>query len=164
MPNIVGLVSLYRYWRIIGGDHFYTTNVNEIGACAHGVVGINGYKSEGVQCLIYSKPVAGSVALYRYFLGGPPLDHFYTTDSAEIGTTTTGTTGKHGYHSEGIVGYCFPNQKPGTVPLYRYYNGHNVDHFYTTNAAEIGTTTPGSVGKHGYTFEKIQCYVLPYYG
>ena len=38
------------------------------------------------------------------------------------------------------------------------------DHFYTTNAAEIGTTTAGQVGQHGYLSEGVACYVIPYYG
>ena len=158
------MVSLYRYWRGPGADHFYTTNVNEIGTSTPGQVGKHLYKSEGIQCLLYNKQVKNSVPLYRYFLGGIPLDHFYTTDATEIGTTTPGQTGKYGFRSEGIVGYCFPNRLPGTIPLYRYYHRHAVDHFYTTNAGEIGTTTPGATGKYGYIFEKVQCYVLPYYG
>ena len=124
------------------------------------------YKSEGIAGLIYSKQISGSVPLYRYYLNinGRFFDHFYTTVETEIGTTTRGQRGKYGYWSEGIVGYCFPTSKPGTIPLYRYYHPHGYDHFYTTNSAEIGTTTPHATGKYGYTYEGIQCYVLPYYG
>ena len=138
--------------------------MNEMGTSTPGKVGKHSYKSEGIQCLIYCTKVEDSVPLYRYFRGGRKPDHFYTTHATEIGTTTNGQTGKYGFRSEGIAGYCFPKEKPGTIPLYRYYQHHAVDHFYTTNADEIGTVSPGATGKYGYVSEGIQCYVLPYYG
>ena len=49
----------------------------------------------------------------------------------------------------------------GTVPLYRYWNDKNGDHFYTRHSKEIGTTSPGNVGRHGYKSEGIACYVFP---
>jgi hypothetical protein len=51
-------------------------------------------------------------------------------------------TGNYGYVSEGIAGYCYGSQVAGTLPFYRYWN--NYEHFYTTNANEIGTTSPGT--------------------
>ena len=62
-----------------------------------------------------------------------------------------GIKGKYGYASEGVAGYCFSNQKAGTIPLYRHYG--NGDHFYTTTA--------GSMGHYGYKSEGIACYVVP---
>jgi hypothetical protein len=41
------------------------------------------------------------------------------------------------------------------VPLYRYWNPTNTDHFYTTNWAELGN------GRFGWNYEGIQCYVFP---
>ena len=46
-------------------------------------------------------------------------------------------------------------------PLYRYYNGRKKEHFYTTNAEEIGTTTCGLKGKYAYTSEGVACYISP---
>ena len=157
-----GLTSLYRYWKSSVSDHFYTTNIHEIGTAAGGITGHHGYVSEGTQCLLYTRQVAGTVPLYRYWKLAVS-DHFYTT-SQEIGTTNPGVAGQHGYVSEGITGYCFPDAVAGTVPLYRYWKGSVSDHFYTTNAAEIGTTTPGQVGRYGYSSEGVACYVIPYYG
>ena len=161
-----GLTSLYRYWKSSVNDHFYTTNIHEIGTAALGITGHHGYVSEGTQCLLYTRQVAGTVPLYRYWRPAVS-DHLYTTSSQEIGTTTPGVTGRHGYISEGITGYCFPHAVAGTVPLYRYWKpGSDTvnDHLYTTNAAEIGTTTPGQVGKFGYYSEGVACYLIPYYG
>jgi len=80
----------------------------------------------------------GTLPFYRYWNG---KEHFYTTNSAEIGTTTPGVTGKFGYKSEGIACSVSSSSGTGLVPLYRYWNGG--EHFYTTNSAEIGTTTAG---------------------
>jgi hypothetical protein len=41
-----------------------------------------------------------------------------------------------------------------TVPLYRYWNPGNGDHFYTTNWSELGS------GKYGWGYEGVQCYVF----
>ena len=70
-----------------------------------------------------------------------------------------------GYFLEGVAGYCYPGPVEGlaieAIPLYRYYNGGSNDHFYTTDAEEIGPTVSGTVGKGGYTSEGTVCYVLP---
>jgi len=153
---LLGLTTLYCYWNTSNGDHFYTTNLDEIGTATHGSVGRHGYKSEGMECLVYVIQVAGTVPLYRYWNG---QDHFYTTNADEIGTSNPGTVGRYGYKSEGIAGYCFPEATTGTTPLYRYYKR---EHFYATDSSEIGTTTPGQRGNHGYVSEGVACYVIAY--
>jgi hypothetical protein len=90
----------------------------------------------------------GTVAFYRYYNAGNG-DHFYTTNFSELGG------GGHGYVSEGIAAYVYPNPVNNTTPLYRYYNAGNGDHFYTTNWAEVAG------GSHGYVFEGIAAYVYP---
>ena len=125
-------------------------------------MGNYGYISEGIQCRLYTRQVAGSVPLYRYWKSGIG-DHFYTTNSREIGTTNPGVTGNYGYVSEEIAGFCFPQASAGRLPLYRYWKG-NLDHFYTTNPHEIGTVVHGQVGKYGYQSEGVACYVIPYIG
>ena len=104
---------------------------------------------------------ASTVPLYRYWKSSVS-DHFYTTNPKEIGTTTPGQKGKYGYVSEGIAGYCHSTQVADSVPLYRYWHAAASDHFYTTNPKEIGTVTPGQVGKHGYVSEGVTCYVYEY--
>lgn len=153
------ILPVYRYWNPDANDHFYTLSAKEIGTTVHGQFGNHGYKYEGIQCHIYRHQVEHSVPLYRYWKHDS-RDHFYTTHSVEIGTTTPGKTGNHGYKSEGVTGYCFPEQKPNTIPLYRYWNPLNADHFYTTNRNEIGTATAGQKGQHGYVSEGVVCYVI----
>ena len=50
----------------------------------------------------------------------------------------------------------------GSVPFYRYFiGGALVNHFYTTSATEIGTTTRGQRGNYGYISEGIVGYFFP---
>jgi hypothetical protein len=135
-------VPLYRYWKALGGDHFYTTNFRELGR------GRYGYRYEGVQCYILPRHVRGMVPLYRYW-NPTTIDHFYTTNFRELGR------GRLGYRYEGIQGYVSPRRLRGTVPLYRYWNPTIRDHFYTTNFRELGR------GRAGWRYEGIQCYVNP---
>ena len=104
------------------------------------------------------------VPVYRYFDG---KDHLFTTSAQEIGTTTLGQVGAYNYRCEGIAFYAYSTTtstctstagQPTTfIPVYRYFNG--ADRLYTTNAKEIGTTTPGAVGAYNYRFETIAFYV-----
>jgi Fe2+ or Zn2+ uptake regulation protein len=143
-----GSVPVYRYWHDHTHDHFYTTNAAEIGTTSVGHVGNHGYKYEGILGFAY--PADHHVyAVYRYY-HEHHHDHFYTTNQGEIGTVTPGAVGNHGYKAEGIAFYIFHNHHQGLVPVYRYWNDGKQDHFYTTNAGEIGVTEKGHVGNHGY--------------
>ena len=157
----LAFAPLFRYWS--GKDHFYTTNWDEIGQVIPGRRGKHGFVAEGIACMLVTRKTSygGPIPLFRYFKAAG-VDHFYTTNSGEIGKTMHGQLGNHGYRSEGIAGYCYPKPTKDTVPLYRYWNPSITNHFYTTNTAEIGTTTPGKKGKHGYISEGIVCHVLPF--
>ena len=155
METSFGYAPFYRYWN--GVEHFYTVNINEIGTAVQGEEGKFSYRSEGVQCIVCTRPEKGTVPLYRYWNG---KDHFYTTNCHEIGVISAGVTGKFGYTFESIAAYCYIDKKENTVPLYRYWNG--VDHFYTTDPEEIGTVVAGEVGKSSHKSEGVACYVLPY--
>ena len=105
-----GTVPLHRYWRAASADHFYTTYESEIGTTVPGKLGNYDYRYEGIQCYVYLAPEPsrpGLVPLYRYW--NPVVaDHFYTLNSAEIGTLVVGKTGNYGYIYEGIQCYVFP--------------------------------------------------------
>jgi hypothetical protein len=155
--SIEGPVPFHRYWRKDGSDHYYTTEPNQLGGVKVDLT-LFGYQSEGIACRIFPYQTKDLSPLYMYY-NDETVDHFYTLNEEEIGTTTPGEFGNHGYQSAGIAGYCSKEEFPGSIPLYRYWN--HGDHFYTTNVNEIGTTTPGHIGKHGYYSEGIACYVLP---
>jgi hypothetical protein len=102
-----------------------------------------------------------SVSVVHRYWQPSTHDHLYTTNHGEIGTTTEGQTGNHGYKSEGEAFTVFNHHHAGLVPVYRYWKGDTHDHFYTTNAGEIGTTHEGQTGNHGYKCEGILGYVSP---
>ena len=128
MWSVYLVLDLVRYWKSSKSDHFYTINVDEIGTATSGAVGRFDYRSEGIQCLVYNKPRPGTVPLYRYWSGGNVIDHFYTTNPAEIGTTTRGRSGAHGYVSEGIAGYCLTWDHPPVPILLCSGNGPSLHH------------------------------------
>jgi subtilisin family serine protease len=137
-----GTVPLYRYWNPSIGDHFYTTDFNELG------YGASGWGFERIECHVYTQQAPGTVPLYRYW--NPSIgDHFYTTDFNELGY------GASGWSFERVECYVYNQQAAGTVPLYRYWNPSIGDHFYTTDFNELG------YGASGWGFENIQGYVLP---
>lgn len=144
--KIENIVPFYRYYN--GSDHFYTINAQEIGTIIPGSKGHHNYISEGICCQLYNTKVEGTIELYRYSNG---KEHFYTTNSDEIGTVAPGSKGKHNYVSEGVSGYVYPTIHKDTKPLYRYLNGS--EHFYTINAEEVK-------GNPNCRFEGIACYVF----
>jgi len=159
--HIPGTVPIHRYYQGEKHDHFYTTDGGEIGTTEVGHTGHHGFKYEGVLGYAWGGINVGLfVPLYRYH-NGDLHDHFYTTNAGEIGTTESGHKGNNGYTSEGIAFHVFAHPLPGLVPIHRYWNGTTHDHFYTTNAGEIGTTEVGHAGNHGYTYESTQGYVSP---
>ena len=134
---------LFRYWNAADGDHFYTTDWQELGFS-----GNYGWDYEWIQCSVSKTQVVDTAPLYRYF-NASAVDHFYTTNFGELGM------GASGYVLEGVVGYIVPPniQRNGTIPLYRYYNADITDHFYTTDFNELGS------GGGGYVYEGIAGYV-----
>jgi len=154
-----GSVPIYRYYLDQHHDHLYTCNGNEIGTTVVGSVGNHTYKCEGV--LGYAYPADHHVnSVWRYYHGAQK-NHFYTTNEKEIGTTVNGAVGNHGYVCEGHCFHIFTHHHHGLVPVYRYYQEANHDHFYTNNAGEIGTTEVGRTGNHGYKCEGVLGYVSP---
>jgi len=160
-----GSITIYRFFNPLASDHFYTTHENELDSKHHqspikySQEGILGYtiKSDAPRLIVpgsyFTKPV------YRYFQERF-LDHFYTTDSTEIGTTSFGKYGNHEYKCEGVAFKVSAVQIEDTVPIYRYWNEKDKDHFYTTNIKEIDITTVG-MEKGGWKCEGIVGYISP---
>lgn len=135
-------LPLYRYYNSNNGDHFYTTNFNELGG------GGGEWNAEGVTGYIHTSPQADTNPLHRYY-NHSNNDHFYTTNFDELG----GGGGDWNY--EGVQGHIFPTQKPNTVALHRYFNSGNGDHFYTTNFGELGG------GGGDWNYEGVTGFIFP---
>jgi hypothetical protein len=156
----MSVVVVHRYYHGGNHDHFYTTKSEEIGTTQQGHSGNHGYTSEGAGFTVFNHHHHGLVPVYRYYHGGHH-DHFYTANASEIGTTSPGHSGNHGYSCEGILGYLSPHEFPGSVPVHRYYHEQHHDHFYTVNVNEIGTTHVGHSGNHGYKYEGVLGFAYP---
>lgn len=132
----------YRYLNSTIGDHYYTTNYNELGA------GAGGYVYEGPACKVYKQKEPGTVPLYRY-LNSSRGDHFYTANYNELGG------GAFGYILEGVACYVYTSPlEPGGKTFYRYDNDNIGDHYYTVNYNELGS------GAGGYVYEGPACIVF----
>ncbi len=121
----------YRFFR--GGakaNHYYSTNRSTP----------SGYRSEGIQCKVFTVQAPGTVPLYRFY-NSSAVNHFYKLDRST----------PSGYRYEGVAGYVYRSGGSGRIPLYRFYNRSTVDHFYTTNRNE---------GGNGYVYEGVTCYVI----
>ncbi len=84
-------IPLYRYYKSLTADHYYTTDWTQLQE------GSSGYVYEHVQCNLYATQVTGTVPLYRYW-SSVKHDHFFTL------TKTSYTD----YSYECIAGYVFP--------------------------------------------------------
>ncbi|WP_437302387.1 hypothetical protein [Sorangium sp. So ce388] len=79
-------------------------------------------------------------------LAAHQLDH-YTTVRNDAGLAA------FSYASEGPDGRVLPFQTSGSVPLWRYWNPTNKDHYYTVDRNDAG------LSYFGYSFEVIEGFV-----
>ena len=89
------------------------------------------------------------VPLYR-LVSRKTGDHLYTTNAAEKDNAVK----SYDYALEGIVGYIWSSQQPGTEPLFRLV-GANQDHLYTTNPTERDR----AINQYHYKLEGVTGYI-----
>jgi hypothetical protein len=96
------------------------------------------------------------VYAYRQDKGNGRFDHFYTTNVAEIGTTTVGAKGKFGYVCLGVLGYVNSQPAPGLVPVYRWNSVTKHQHLFSLDQSLGERLNQGykAEGVMGYT---VQC-------
>ena len=97
-----------------GGDHFYTTDVDEQARAVSG-----GWKKENTVNPFFvfdpNQPQPdGTVPLVRFY-NNSISDHFYTIDPNGEDAES------RGWQRERISCFVFDHQEPGTVPLRRYW-------------------------------------------
>lgn len=145
-PNTA--VNLLRAFSSSASDHFYTTNVDEMGNAVQHL----GYSLEGTAAKVFASQAVSTVPLFRLYSSGA-TDHFYTTSASERDSAVLNS----GYTDEGIAAYVYNIQVCGSIPFYRLYKGGaGADHFYTTSASEASS----AVANSGYSLEGIAAYVL----
>jgi hypothetical protein len=143
-----GKQPMYSAYNAPYTDHFYTLSASD----RNYAVNYLGYTNPDTPFAMPSNAPHHSAAFYRYFKGAPQFEHFYTHDTAEWQFVE-----QNGYVYEGIEGYLFLQQKPGTTPLYRFtkFNGATSDlvHFYGINFYDWRAS--------GMTYEGVVGYVCP---
>jgi hypothetical protein len=137
-------LPLNRFYLTIPTDaqvHFYSTDTNVPAF----------WMFERVEGYVSPYQTDYSVPLYRLY-NDRNYDHVYTTREGEVANLPS-----LGYTQELVVGHVVPADRlvPGTVPLYRFWRGHEghdrnyADHFYS-----LSPTVP-----RDYTAEGVCCRV-----
>ena len=128
----VVFAAVYRFWSPVNSVHFYTISPAERDNLIANYSYVWTY--EGVAYHTAGAPgQAGLLPVYRFWSGH---SHFYTISESEkdmlIRDFPTVWT------FEGIAFYAFPEgqQPAGTKPVYRFWNGATVCHFYTITESE----------------------------
>ena len=110
------VVPLHRWLRPKNGSHYYTTT-------EHAPDQPNSV-SDGACCHVFNHPVPDAVAVYHC---ASNRDDLYTTAPNGEGSR------RFGFRPLGIAYYVYEESRPGTVPLYRFYDPVRRLHFYTTH-------------------------------
>ena len=141
-------VPVYRLYKSVDQDHFYTTNpIERDNAVKLLTDGSPNYKYEKVEFYMSDRPFVGGIPLFRYYYDADKK-HFYTTDMSNA---------KPGYtEGPGVIGYVYPNPTDGMAPLY-HLEGTTGDHFYSISKFEHDNAK----NKYNYTDWGPQCYVSP---
>ncbi len=140
-------VPFYQYVLPQGQwDLFYTSNFAELGA------GKDGYQFQGPVCSIETNPSIAAVELDRWYQPATG-HHCYSTnvDGDPLDDDQAHPFSQDPWNFEGIAGFLYTSQIPGTVPFYRFLNSYVPIHAYST-ASSLGA---------GWTLQCLEGYVFP---
>lgn len=135
-PN--GSVPIFRYRHVSTGDHFYTSNLGELGSGDK-----NGYIFESVAFFAFLNQVTGTVPVFRLF-NTSTKEHFYTVDTNERSSLLNQRRTK--WVSESTAFFAYPSSSSQGTAVFRFINPVAM-HFYTKNsieAANAGLTIEGT--------------------
>ncbi len=142
-PNV--RIPYYRLYNQHDQRHFYTQDVAE-----YNHLGTLGWKLEGVGYYIYDSAVTVNNVTAKPWYRLYHLElkvHLWTLSEVEYASL-----GNSGWRQEGVAGYFFASQVPGSTPLYRLYNQSIKKHHWTKDANEnsvlvnLGWKSEGIVG------------------
>ena len=130
--NVPGTVDVYRLFKGIIGDHFFTTSGAEKGSSV-----LNGYIYEGIVGKAYSQPGPDRVEVVRY-LRPSTGEHFLTATPEDM--QPEGRLGNLGYVKEGTAFYA-PTD-PTVAPT---YNGSISKDGITYEGPQLASYRPGFI-------------------
>ena len=145
-------VLRYRLYSDVSKEHHFTTDLNE-----YNTLGAMGWQKEGSVGKVLNNPGSfngvQAVPYYRLY-DNQTHWHHWTTDPNEYYTLIQFPW----WSAEGVDGYIFPTQAPGTIPLYRLlYPPVAGLHHWTIDAYEYGVLT----SSYGWVGEGGSGYVIP---
>jgi hypothetical protein len=142
--------NIYRFYSYSFNRHFYTRHQSTP----------KNFGGEGVAFKGFSKPGPDLHPVYHYY-SHKLKDNYYSTAPLTAQTAPDLISADYLYGE--VLTFISKHQKSGLVPVYSYYSPTSKDHFYTVNTREIGATTVGQAGSHGYICKGILGYASPPY-
>lgn len=144
------LSPLFHTYNASATDHFYTLNYAESYASTQ-----IGYTAQGIAAYLERTAQPTTSPFRRYYKGPPQVEHIYLTDNYpdELSYVLA-----NGYVAEGIEGYLYTQQVPGSIALYRLgkFNANTGDlvHIYATSISEANNLIA-----QGWTYDHVAGYM-----
>jgi len=151
-PFDVLFTTVYRFWSPVNGVHFYTISPAERDNLIANYDYVWTYEGPAYHTAAAASD-AGLLPVYRFWSG---RSHFYTISEAEKDVLVSDFP--HVWTFEGIAFYAYPEgqQPAGSKPVWRFWNGAGVSHFYTISEAERDIIIESF--SYVWTFEGIAFY------
>lgn len=121
--------SIYRFYNVRTGAHFYTANVPERDLV---ITKLRDYNYEGPAFFAYGAAAGGSSPVHRFY-NTRNGTHFYTINEQERAHVQATLPW---YQYDGVTWYANTSQTGGATPMFRFYQSNAQTHFYTINASE----------------------------
>ncbi|MGI5869093.1 MAG: CARDB domain-containing protein [Kiritimatiellia bacterium] len=125
------LAPVHRFWSDRFRGHFFTISEEEKAA----IIANNArdWRYEGVAYCAYSKQVAGTRPLFRFW-SDRYHGHFFTISEQERDNIIANLARDWRY--EGVAYYVIPSPVSGSVPVFRFWSSRYKHHFFTISEAE----------------------------
>jgi hypothetical protein len=147
-------LPVYRFWSEQYLHHFYTISEDEKDYVTSIWPDIWNY--EKIAFYAYPNPISGTLPVYRFW-SDVYKGHFYTI--SEIEKDYVIATWPDVWKFEKIAFYAYPDQVPGTLPVYRFWSDIFFGHFYTIFGDEKNYVT--STWPDVWNYEKVGFYAYP---
>jgi hypothetical protein len=144
------LVSIYRFYNVRTGTHFYTPSLDEANAVLANYSNV--FRYEGIA--YYTRASKNSQPLYRFY-NRRNGSHFYTASADERDRVIASYSNVFTY--EGETYKVTPAAEAGKTPVYRFYNIRNGSHFFTASLDEANSVI--AQWSHVYRFEGPAFYL-----
>ena len=144
-------------------DYFYSIKPQDIDSA----INIHGYDDLpgliGTVGYVEATQQTNTLPLRRFYKGAPQTDHFYTISSADANLVLSS-----GWVDEGIEGYLWNIQVPGTVPVYRLNKGNHSTgdqvHYFATSSSDLQQKLSqgyNNDGVAGYIYTQVSPNLAP---